>query len=244
MMELFHACFLFFAIYLTRMKHVYAFSNVALYKPASMDSFRDIYPPSAAVDGDSTTAIHTDTVSVPFHWWEVDLLNSYTITTVTVTSRDCCPGRFRNFTIDLTSDHQTSAPVTQLCHYYPGSFARFVTSTIACDETLTARKVKVTMDSSDDRPLDINEVKVKGLHVCGNYWLQFTLNAGVKRSESPLLQTDVESRQACSHRCRENIACDAFQTLTSSSSVTCQLFTGRSGATISDSNWKYYSFSG
>ncbi|XP_067652647.1 fucolectin-4-like [Haliotis asinina] len=227
------------------MKHVYAFSNVALYKPATMDSYRDIYPPSAAVDGDKTTAIHSSTeVSVPYHWWEVDLLNSYTITSVTVTSRDCCPGRFRNFTIDLTSDHQTAAPVTQRCHYYPASFASFVTITIPCDQTLTARKVKVTMDSSDDRPLDINEVEVKGLHVCGNHWLQFTLDSGLKRSETPLLQTDVESIPACADRCREQINCDAFQTLTSSSTVTCQLFTGRWGANISDSNWKYYSFSG
>ncbi|XP_046367137.2 uncharacterized protein LOC124142607 [Haliotis rufescens] len=237
--------FLFCIVHTTMVKYVYTFSNVALHKPASQDSYREIYPPSHAVDGNKTTFLHSDTVvAVRYHWWEVDLLNSYTIPSVTITSRDCCDSRFRNFTIDLTSEVLPSAQVTRLCHYYPGSFTQFATHTIACDETFTARKVKVTMDSSDGRPLDISEVKVKGLHVCGNYWLQFTLNAGLKRSEVPLDQTVVESTRACAQRCREDIDCDAFQTLTSASSVTCQLFIGRSGDTISDTNWKYYSFSG
>ncbi|XP_046367107.2 uncharacterized protein LOC124142582 [Haliotis rufescens] len=227
----------------TNVIHVNSFSNVALHKPASQDSFREPFPPSAAVDGDDTTFIHSDR-AVPYHWWEVDLLNSYTIPNVTITSRDCCGSRFRNFTIDLTSDHLPSAQVTRLCHYYPGSFTQFATRTIACDETFTARKVKVTTDSSDGRPLDISEVKVKGLHVCGNHWLQFTLNADTKRSEAPLHQVQVESTLACAQRCREDIDCDAFQTLASSSNVTCQLFVGRSGDTVSDANWKYYSFSG
>ncbi|XP_046367136.2 uncharacterized protein LOC124142606 [Haliotis rufescens] len=229
----------------TNVIHVYTYSNVALHKPASQDSYREIHPPSLAVDGDNSTFLHSDTVvAVPYHWWEVDLLNSYTIPSVTITSRDCCSGRFRNFTIEFTSEVLPSAQVTRICHYYPGSFTQFATHTIACDETFTARKVKVTMDSSNERPLDISEVKVKGLHVCGNHWLQFTLTADTKRSEAPLHQVQVESTLACAQRCREDIDCDAFQTLASSSSVTCQLFVGRSGDTVSDANWKYYSFSG
>ncbi|XP_046550559.1 uncharacterized protein LOC124260324 [Haliotis rubra] len=219
-----------------RGSYVDGFRNVALGKPASMNEYRDGNPPSLAVDGNTTTFIHPlGGPLAPVSWWEVDLLHTYYIFSVSITNRGCCDNRLKNFTIDLISDH--SSPTTRLCHYYPGRILKLVTEVIACDELLTARKVKVTMT---DRPLDFAEVSIKGLHACGD--LQFTLNAGIRRQDTVLKEMVVDSIATCAVNCRAEIDCGAFQTMTSANNVTCQLLAGHDGNTINDNNWKYYTF--
>ncbi|XP_071086427.1 fucolectin-4-like [Haliotis cracherodii] len=231
-------CLLLLITYLGILANVDGFRNVALGKPASMNAYRNRNPPSAAVDGNATTFIHPPGSLVdPISWWEVDLLDTYYIVSVSITNRECCDNRLRNFTIDLISDDLSASPTTRLCHFYPGTVRKSVTEIIACDDVLTARKVRVSME---DRPLDFSEVSIKGLHACGG--LQFTLNPGIRRLDTALRQLIVDSTATCAVRCRVEIDCDAFQTLTSALGVTCQLLVGQNGNTVTDNTWKYYSF--
>ncbi|XP_067652682.1 fucolectin-like [Haliotis asinina] len=237
-MDTFRICIVFLVTNLGILENVNGFKNVALRKPASMNGYRDENPPSLAVDGNATTHIHTpDGPSPPVSWWEVDLLNTYYIFSVSITNRDCCNNRLKNFTVDLISGD--SDPITRLCHYYPGNILKSATEVIECDELLTARKVKITMTN---RHLDFAEVSIKGLHACGD--LQFTLNAGVRRQDTALKQMVVGSTATCAVKCRAEIDCDAFQTMTSADSLTCQLLVGHDGNTANDNNWNYYTFQG
>ncbi|XP_046367135.2 uncharacterized protein LOC124142605 [Haliotis rufescens] len=234
-MEPLRKCVFLVMTFLGMLRTVDGFKNVALGKPASMNEYREGNPPSAAVDGDNTTFIHPPNGPLaPISWWEVDLLGTYYIVSVSITNRECCDTRLGNFTIDLISDDLSASPTTRLCHFYPGSIGKYVTEVIACDDLLTAQKVRVTKKGH----LDFSEVSIKALPACGG--LQFTLNPGIRRLDTALRQLVVDYTPMCAIHCREEIDCDAFQTLTSATNVTCQLLVGQNGNTVTDNNWKYY----
>jgi hypothetical protein len=78
-------------------------TNVALGKPATQSStYNNIQNvgASSAVDGDPDTFTHTHCWQPGItQWWKVDLLDVYTISSITVGNRlDCCGGRFHDAT--------------------------------------------------------------------------------------------------------------------------------------------------
>jgi hypothetical protein len=79
-------------------------ANLSLGKPATQSStYNNIQNvgASSAVDGDPNTFTHTHCwqPGVTQQWWKVDLLDVYTISSITVGNRlDCCGGRFHDAT--------------------------------------------------------------------------------------------------------------------------------------------------
>ena len=72
-------------------------TNVALNKPATQSTYRQVYGrPENVVDGNKGTSIsqctHTDYPDTnPDRWWRVDLQGMFEIHTVVITNRgDCC----------------------------------------------------------------------------------------------------------------------------------------------------------
>ena len=86
--------------------------NVALGKPASQDSTynnMNNVGPEQAVDGNYNSFTHTMCwqTGVDRHWWKVDLLDVYTISSLVVGNRlDCCGGRFHDATFYFYDENE------------------------------------------------------------------------------------------------------------------------------------------
>lgn len=79
-------------------------SNIALFKPAKQINTFEAGHANRAVDGNKDGHWHRRSVShthgTDSPWWEVDLLDVYDISSITIHNRtDCCPDRLNNFTI-------------------------------------------------------------------------------------------------------------------------------------------------
>jgi len=87
-------------------------SNLSLNKPASQDSTynnMNNVGPEQAVDGNYNSFTHTMCwqTGVDRHWWKVDLLDVYTISSLTVGNRlDCCGGRFHDATFYFYDENE------------------------------------------------------------------------------------------------------------------------------------------
>ncbi|XP_071118449.1 fucolectin-like [Haliotis cracherodii] len=149
--------------------------NIAKSKSASSSS-RYTPQPSVAVDGDVQAKWSSGSC---FHvaygdfspWWQVDLLDTYIVVEVRVTSRqDCCPERLHDFSLDLYHDdplHYLSA-IPQLCYMYNGAVTvPGKNVVIQCTSRVTGRYLRLSGKKTKDRQdvLQFCEVQVFGYKV-------------------------------------------------------------------------------
>ncbi|PIX09037.1 MAG: hypothetical protein COZ75_08985, partial [Flavobacteriaceae bacterium CG_4_8_14_3_um_filter_34_10] len=83
-------------------------SNIALFKPAKQKNTFEAGHANRAVDGNKDGHWHrrsvTHTHGTDSPWWEVDLLDVYDISSISIYNRtDCCPDRLNNFTIMVSN---------------------------------------------------------------------------------------------------------------------------------------------
>ncbi|MFO7745029.1 MAG: discoidin domain-containing protein, partial [Psychroflexus sp.] len=82
-------------------------SNIALFKPAKQINTFEAGHANRAVDGNTDGHWHRGSVShtngSQNPWWEVNLLEEFDISSITVYNRtDCCPDRLKNFSIRVS----------------------------------------------------------------------------------------------------------------------------------------------
>lgn len=82
-------------------------NNIAQFKPTKQSSVFEVAHSNRAVDGNTDgnwgnrSVFHTNGSDQP--WWEVNLLDVYDISSITIYNRtDCCPERLDNFTIRVS----------------------------------------------------------------------------------------------------------------------------------------------
>lgn len=145
-------------------------SNVALNKPATQTSSYETATASKAVDG-NTDGIYnngsiTHTILTPNNWWQVDLLESFSISDITLFNRtDCCTERLSNFYVFVSDSDMTGRSFDSLKNdstvwqYYqaaavgasesiavPGKIGRYVRVVLAGTEYLSLAEVEVAVN--------------------------------------------------------------------------------------------------
>jgi len=130
--------------------------NVALGKPATQLSTyqdRDSNEAHQAVDGNDNSFTHTN-CNDPEPWWEVDLLDTYTIGSMKIVNRlDCCGGRLHDF--DITFLNETKGVVKSM--YNAGGIGNRKTYST---DFVNARFVKIQLRDIDC--LQLGEVALYG----------------------------------------------------------------------------------
>ncbi|XP_046551773.1 uncharacterized protein LOC124261494 [Haliotis rubra] len=171
------------------------------------------------------------------------------VTKVKVTNRkDCCPGRFRDFSIDVyemdPSIHPTA--VSQRCHYYPGSVTTpGVTLPLPCDNAVTGRFLRVSGEISKHHndPFQLCEVEVFGVQISRLTTCASFVQYDGKRFNKPPSRTmniGGNGRAACASECERDMACAGFN-IRYESEVTCELINGAAvSAQVSDASWDCY----
>jgi len=147
--------------------------NLALGKPASQrDDYLDGargWDASKAVDGEygegnvySNFCMHTGAdPSAPPAWWQVDLLNTYWISSVGVHNRlDCCSNRLQQTHVLVGNTESIEDAVE--CGYFGSDVTDYSMTDVACDAE--GRYVTLLRDESGPEPhiLNICEVTVSG----------------------------------------------------------------------------------
>ncbi|XP_071118474.1 fucolectin-like [Haliotis cracherodii] len=155
--------------------------NIAKDKPTSASSeyAGSMLLASAAVDGDVTATWSSGSCfSVDFGdfspWWQVDLLDTYTVVEVRVTSReDCCPERLHDFAVDVYQGDPRVYPSAspQLCYMYNGAVTEpGKTVAMQCISQVTGHYLRLSGKKKNDRNdlLQFCEVQVFGFKLI--YW--------------------------------------------------------------------------
>nr|BAK38715.1 F-type lectin 2 [Oplegnathus fasciatus] len=145
-----------------------SYENVALRGKATQSHRYDpgVYgAASNAIDGnrESTFAAgsctHTKTQTNP--WWRVDLLESYIVTSVTITNRgDCCPERLDGAEIHIGNSLQDNGAANPKAGVI-SSIPEGSTFTLTFNSRVEGRYVTVLLPGSD-RTLTLCEVEVHG----------------------------------------------------------------------------------
>ncbi|XP_048255253.1 fucolectin-like [Haliotis rufescens] len=151
--------------------------NIAKNKPTNASTLFDTkHQPSAAVDGDlrarwsSGSCFHGKNGDLS-PWWQVDLLDTYIVVEVRVTSRqDCCPERLHDFSLDMYQadpmvNHYLSS---QLRYMYSGAVTEpGTTVAIQCTSPVTGRYLRVSGKKTKKRNdmLQFCEVEVFGFNL-------------------------------------------------------------------------------
>ncbi len=135
--------------------------NVALHKPAMSSSSAGGSRAGAAVDG-SATSVHegsrcTETESEKSPWWTVDLLASYPVRHVRLTTR-CCDG-FPVRKAEIRVGNFSTPGENSLCNWIPQEIEEGATKTLDCYGDLIGRYVSVIM-TGVDAVLSLCEVEV------------------------------------------------------------------------------------
>ena len=132
--------------------------NVALDKPTSQSSISSGGLSSRAVDGNTSgmwldeSVTHTGADTNPF--WQVDLLDSFTINSIKIFNRqDCCSFRLSDFTVMIYSEG--NEVWSEAYEGAPPAETTFIVPSIKGDV------VKVTLPGSS-RVLSLAEVEVYG----------------------------------------------------------------------------------
>lgn len=131
-------------------------SNIALGKHASMRETYGSYDARKAVDGVTDNNMfhghcsHTSD-QVIWHWWQVDLGNVYSVTSVRIANRgDCCQERLANFTIELSVQDPATLPGfpaltnrSSVCYHQPTSFPIDPPTTFQCNSPVCGRYLRL-----------------------------------------------------------------------------------------------------
>ncbi|XP_046565778.1 uncharacterized protein LOC124274460 [Haliotis rubra] len=125
--------------------------NIAKNKPTKASSVA-FHQPGVAVDGDmsakwsSESCFHVDYNDFS-PWWQVNLLDTYIIVEVRVTSREgCCPERLHDFALDVyQGDPVFNLNVSsQLCYMYNGAVTQHgKTVVIQCKSFVIGRYLRI-----------------------------------------------------------------------------------------------------
>ncbi|KAG7211173.1 hypothetical protein KM043_010494 [Ampulex compressa] len=120
-------------------------TNVAFQKPTNQSTTVRGGSSSHGNDGDLSTEHDgkrcTETQSEPSPWWMVDLLKSYSVKVVRVTTRGCCghqPLRDIEIRVGNSSAELQRNP---LCAWFPGTIEEGITKTFACARALVGQYV-------------------------------------------------------------------------------------------------------
>lgn len=141
--------------------------NVALFKPAKQNTTFEGGHANRAVDGNKDGHWHRGSVSHTHRsdnpWWQVDLLEEYDISSITIHNRtDCCHDRLNNFTIRVSK--------TPFEGNYGGEVFSEDGSTFTNSKTFTnnvrGQYVRIYMEGSNI--LALSEVVVNGKPVNTN----------------------------------------------------------------------------
>jgi len=135
--------------------------NVARNKPASSSSMTSGGHPGNAVDGKVTT-VHegkrcSETKSEKSPWWTVDLLETFAVDHVRLTTRCCDDVPIRK--AEIRVGNSTKASDNQLCNWIPKALKEGSTETLECVESLVGRYVTITM-TGVETVLSLCEVQV------------------------------------------------------------------------------------
>ena len=135
--------------------------NVARYKPASASSVVGGGKAGRAVDGSRST-VHegskcTETKSEKSPWWTVDLLDSYPVKHVRLTTRCCDDVPIKK--AEIRVGNSSTPGDNQLCNWIPRALEEGATETLDCYEDLVGRYVNIVM-TGVETVLSLCEVEV------------------------------------------------------------------------------------
>lgn len=135
--------------------------NVALNKPATASSQAGKGDPNNGVDGRKST-VHegdkcTETKSEKSPWWTVDLLGSYSVKHVRLTTRCCDDVPIKK--AEIRVGNSTTPGKNPLCNWIPKALEEGTTETLECVEDIMGRYVSIMM-TGVETVLSVCEVEV------------------------------------------------------------------------------------
>jgi hypothetical protein len=141
--------------------------NIALFKPAKQINTFGAGHANRAVDGNTDGHWHRGSVShtngSENPWWEVNLLEEYDITSITVYNRtDCCPDRLQNFVIRVSEQKFEGNYGGEIYNSDKSTFENSKTFT----KTARGRYVRIYLEGSGI--LSLAEVVINGKPVNPN----------------------------------------------------------------------------
>uniref|UniRef100_A0A3Q4H7B4 Fucolectin tachylectin-4 pentraxin-1 domain-containing protein n=1 Tax=Neolamprologus brichardi TaxID=32507 RepID=A0A3Q4H7B4_NEOBR len=176
--------------------------NVALRGKATQSTYMSAVFSAAyaAIDGNRDSDLrhgscsHTDQQTDP--WWRVDLLESYIITSLTITNRgDCCHEKLNGLEIyignSLNNDGLINPKVGQISEVGAGK-----SYTVNFAGRVEGRYVTLTLPGSE-RVLALCEVEVYGYHAPTgenvNYYMSCTVCSSIAKLCYPNFQADIKA---------------------------------------------------
>ncbi|XP_065051329.1 uncharacterized protein LOC135681005 [Rhopilema esculentum] len=124
-----------------------ALKNVALNKPTKQSSTFNGSVPSIAVDGNSSNMFCSQTGFQTKPWWRVELMDTYTIEYVSITSRrDCCWSRLRMLQVKV--GYSPSHAHNKHCAFHSGSFGQGETKDFFCSTMARGSYVSIQLLAS------------------------------------------------------------------------------------------------
>ncbi|XP_028281937.1 fucolectin-7-like [Parambassis ranga] len=144
-----------------------AYQNIALRGKASQSGRlgHTLGAPSSAIDGnresnfEAGSCTHTAEMTRP--WWKVDLLDSYIVTSMTITNRgDCCENSLNNVEIYIGNSPKNNGLENPMVRSIP-SIGRGVSFPITFTDRVEGRYVTLSIPGSQ-RNLTLCEVEVYG----------------------------------------------------------------------------------
>ncbi|KAF7988440.1 hypothetical protein HCN44_001013 [Aphidius gifuensis] len=120
-------------------------TNVAFRKPANQSTTVRGGDAGHGNDGDVSTEHDgkrcTETQSEPSPWWRVDLLKSYSVKVVRVTTRGCCGHQPLQDIEIRVGNSSAELQRNPLCAWFPGTIEEGITKTFACARALVGQYV-------------------------------------------------------------------------------------------------------
>ncbi|XP_071090052.1 fucolectin-3-like [Haliotis cracherodii] len=211
--------------------------NLALNKPTEQSSLYKTWTSDLAVDGQNGTnsearqCAHVAEAKGVVEWWQVDLQQTFSVLTVSITNRgDCCHERLTNFTVEVhTSDPMTSNNTgLQVCYLHEGTFGSGLTVDLTCAVNTIGRYVRIVKYNSGDDPLTLCEVAVKGAPVRNTGGVSYAgfsrHSTGARESHNIITSHENIRKLDCAKMCLRKATCNAFNTRSPSMGVvSCEL---------------------
>ncbi|XP_048253275.1 fucolectin-6-like [Haliotis rufescens] len=211
--------------------------NLAQNKPTERSSVYKAWTSDLAADGQNGTdsearqCAHVAEAKGVVEWWQVDLQQTFSVLTVSVTNRgDCCHERLTNFTVEVhTFDPMTSSNTgLQVCYLHEGTVGSGLTVDLTCAVNTIGRYVRIVKYNSGWKPLTLCEVAVRGApmhNTCGVSPVVFTnLSTGAREPDNIIASHENIGKLDCANMCLRKASCNAFNSRSPSMGVvSCEL---------------------
>ncbi|XP_071090064.1 fucolectin-3-like [Haliotis cracherodii] len=210
--------------------------NLALNKPTEQSSLHETWTSDLAVDGqngtnnDARQCAHVAEAKGVVEWWQVDLQQTFSVLTVSITNRNQVHERLTNFTVEVhTSDPMTSNNTgLQVCYLHEGTVGKGLTVDLTCAVNTIGRYVRIVKYNSGDAPLTLCEVEVRGAPVRNTGGVSYAVfgrhSTGARESHNIIASHENIGKLDCAKMCLRKATCNAFNTRSPSMGVvSCEL---------------------